>query len=398
MKKLFIILALLLVSGIVPIVAQQNSNLDFAYEKLAIDKGFFFSFDLPEHEIMLNLFNQISIDGFENGRVLAYANEMEFNKFLTYGIDFLPNYDYYNSPKISSANMATTVAQMANWDKYPTHSVYVQMLQNFKTNYPALCKIDTIGYSINGWPILCLIISDNVGTDEDEPEFWWSGTMHGDEITGYVLLLRFADYLLSNYSSNPTVANMVNNMEIYINPLANPDGTFFGSTGGTLIHDSHRYNANEADLNRSFPMPNGSTPEYSIQPETQCMMDYAADHDFVMAVNTHGGTECVNYPWDTWLSADRPHADNNWWYFVSYVYANEVEIDAPSTYFEGPGTMYNIGGTNTTGVTHGADWYYAYGSRQDYMNYFRNIREMTLELSDTKQISGSSLPTYWNYN
>jgi len=395
MKKILFIISI--ITALIAVEAKaQTSNLDFANDKIAERGGIYFYFPIPEHEVMLNLFNEISVDGFKNDQVYAYANSHEFETFLTYGIDFTPNYDYYITPK--AVSMATTVAQMASWDRYPTHAVYVQMMQNFVANYPSLCRLDTIGTSINGWPIICVVISDNIGADEDEPEFWWSGTMHGDEITGYVLLLRLADYLLSNYGTNSQITNLLNNVEIYINPLANPDGTFFGSSSGTIIASDHRYNANDADLNRSFTRPDGIAPPYSTQPETQCMMDYSAAHDFVMSANTHGGTECVNYPWDTWLSAVNPHADNNWWYYVSYVYADEVELDAPTTYFDGPGQMYNIGGTNTTGVTHGADWYYAYGSRQDYMNYFRNCRETTLELSDTKQVSGSSLPSYWNYN
>ena len=38
-----------------------------------------------------------------------------------------------------------------------------------------------------------------------------------------------------------------------------------------------------------------------------------------MAANIHGGVECMNYPWDTWLSTVKPHADNDW-YFITNVY------------------------------------------------------------------------------
>jgi len=49
----------------------------------------------------------------------------------------------------------------------------------------------------------------------------YTSSMHGDELTGYVLMLRLIDSLLSTYGTNPRVTNLVNNFEIWINPLAN---------------------------------------------------------------------------------------------------------------------------------------------------------------------------------
>ncbi|PLX06907.1 MAG: hypothetical protein C0594_06585 [Marinilabiliales bacterium] len=219
--------------------------------------------------------------------------------------------------------------------------------------------------------------------------------MHGDETVGYVLLLRMADYLLSNYGTDTEVTNLVNNMEISINPLANPDGTFRGSASGTDVSSATRYNANNIDLNRNFPTLNGDS--YTLQPEIQCMMDYSDIKDYDMSVNTHGGVELINFPWDTWQSWESMNADHNWWEYVCFVYADQVEIDAPSSYFEGPGNM-SYGPDNYTGVTHGADWYYAIGSRQDYMNYYRYIQEVTLELSDTKLLAVEYLNDHWGYN
>ena len=50
------------------------------------------------------------------------------------------------------------------------------------------------------------------------------------------------------------------------------------------------------------------------------------------------------------------------------------------------------------GVTNGADWYMINGSRQDYMNYYQQCREVTIECSSTKCPPASDLPLYWEYN
>lgn len=393
MKLRFLFSIILLVFAASFGFAQNQTALEFANQKLEERGEFFFYFDCEDTAVLQELNEVLWVDKIVGSRIYAYATPSAFQTFLTYNLIFSPVESYYDMSK--ALTMATTTAQMASWDRYPTHAVYLQMLDDFATNYPNLCQVETIGYSENGVPIKTLIISDNVGTDEDEPEFWWSGTMHGDELAGYTILLRFADYLLSNYGTDAQVTNLVNEMEIFINPLANPDGTFNNSSGLDNVAQSIRANSNGIDLNRNFPTLDGSG--YTLQDEITCMMDYATNHDFVMSANTHGGIELINYPWDAWQSWENLHPDNDWWVHVCFVYADQVEIDAPASYFEGPGNM-NYGSYNDSGVTHGADWYYAIGSRQDYMNYYQNCREVTIEWSDTKKLGTEYLDDYWNYN
>ena len=140
---------------------------------------------------------------------------------------------------ISAHNMN----QAMEWDTYPTYSQYDSIMQSFRTLYPDLCHLDTIGTSINGKLVLALKISDNAANDEDEPEVFYSSTIHGDETGGFVLMLRLADYLLKNYNLNTRVKNLVDNLEIWINPLANPDGTYRTEIQYQTYHLS-RYNAN----------------------------------------------------------------------------------------------------------------------------------------------------------
>ena len=47
--------------------------------------------------------------------------------------------------------------------------------------------------------------------------------MHGDELSGFVLSLRLIDYLLTNYGMNNRISNLINEIDIWINPLINPD-------------------------------------------------------------------------------------------------------------------------------------------------------------------------------
>jgi hypothetical protein len=173
-------------------------------------------------------------------------------------------------------------------------------------------------------------------------------------------------------------------MEIWINPLANPDGAYFLSD--LSVNGATRLNANSIDLNRDFPNPDDPDWEgRTRQPETRAMMDLMADLRPALAANFHGGAEVVNYPWDTW---ERLHADNDWYWNISRSYADTVHLYAT------PGYMNDL----DNGITNGYMWYTVYGGRQDYTNYFLHGREVTIELSTDKMPPDSSLEDYWNFN
>lgn len=345
----------------------------------------YFSFDNPGRAALGKLTFLISLDGVENGKVYAYANKKEFAKFKDFGLNFeiLPNPSLAKDEK--ALTMATTLEQMESWDRYPTWEVYVEMLEKFASDYPSICRLRTIGTSKKGRDLYDLVISDNVNTAEKEPEVLYSSQMHGDEVVDYVTYLHLADYLLSNYGSDPQVTTLIDNIELHIHPLTNPDGTY--ASGNHTISGATRYNGNSIDLNRNYKdhiygdHPDGN----AYQPETLAQMADATSRNYIFSNNTHSGIELVNYPWD---NISERHADNDWWLYISNKYADTVHANSPSGYFTGQGN----------GVTNGNDWYEAPGCRQDYMNYYHNCRELTLELSDDKLLDAALLDDHFEYN
>jgi hypothetical protein len=114
---------------------------------------------------------------------------------LTVGWFILQKFDYSIRERADDKGIlsALSVNQAMEWNKYPTYSQYDSIMQSFTNLYPSLCHLDTIGTSINGKLVLALKISDNAGTDEDEPAAFYSSTIHGDETGGFILMLRLAD-------------------------------------------------------------------------------------------------------------------------------------------------------------------------------------------------------------
>lgn len=372
---------MLLLSLFLSAISQQADLMQLQTER----QEYYFSLPADNPKTVAELSRLISVDEIIPGKVIGYASPAQYEHIIALGYKpelLLPPGLQVTAEEL---NMLEVVMpeNKSNWDFYPTYPAYVSLMQEFQTTYPNLCTIHNIGTLSSGRQLLVARI--NNGNPTGKPQFLYTSSMHGDETTGYVLMLRLIHYLLSNYGINPRVTSLVDQMDIWINPLANPDGTYWG--GNNTVSGSRRGNANNVDLNRNYPDPlDGPHPDGNAwQPETQAFMSFAQQRDFVMAANFHGGIEVINYPWDTW---QRRHADDNWWIFISREYADTAQLNSPSGYM----TAYN------NGITNGYDWYRVSGGRQDYMNYFQNCRELTAEISNTKLLPASQLPAHWNYN
>jgi hypothetical protein len=291
------------------------------------------------------------------------------------------NYTIVEKAEVKNFTAVPVVRLLADWDTYPTYSQYDSIMQRLATSYPGICQLDTIGTSVKGKLILVLRITGNKGNVDAKPEVFYSSTMHGDETGGFILMLRLADYLVNNYGLNDRVTTLMDNLQIWINPLANPDGTY---NNGDEISNPIRFNANGYDLNRNFPDP--FTPNTIKQKETIEMIRFMREHRFVLSANFHSGSEVVNYPWDRWLS--KLHADDTWFYNISRAYADTVH------HYAGPVYMSFL----DNGITRGAVWYIVYGGRQDFITSELQGREVTIELDNQLVTPGPQLPLLWQDN
>jgi hypothetical protein len=366
---------LILIASLSSSILSQSPDKEF----FKINQEVYFEFKINSRTELDDLTRIISIDYFNGKMIRAYANEEEWNRFLKL------KYPYRILPHPGDGEgirMSDEVKSFGQWDVYPTYEAYVQMMYQFASTYPGICRIVDAGNTVNGRKILFAVISDNVNLREGEPQFMYSSTMHGDETTGYILMLRLIDSLLSSYGTDPRITHLIDNVEIWINPNANPDGTYF--TGNHTVSGARRNNANGIDLNRNFPTPAGS-PSGSRQVETTAMINLADANNFVLSANIHGGAEVMNYPWD---ALSRLHPDNNWFIQICRKYADTAQANSPYGYMD----------DLNNGITNGYAWYPIYGGRQDFFTYHKHGREVTIEISNTKNPASSLLPAFWNYN
>jgi len=375
---LFVIVAVLLCGTI---QAQSQQSLT----ELMQQRGeYYFSLNVQEPSEIQAINTICSVDATNGSTVVCYANPTQYANLLAAGY-----HPYLMTPPSLRAE-----ARMWNgsdratydWDSYLTYSQYVDMMEGFPATVASgrTCTLLDLGTLSTNNHRKILGVRINNGQPDGKPRFLYTSTMHGDEVTGMILMLRLIDELCT--STDARIVSLINNLDIFIFPCTNPDGTYYG--GNNTVTGARRANGNNVDLNRHFPdWDDGPHPdgESHYQDEAQWMMDLAQQYLFTMGANYHGGAEVVNYPWDTYQPV---HPDDAWWQLVSTEYVTNARA-VHSSYMTD---------TYNSGITNGYAWYTINGSRQDYMNYYGQCRELTLECSSTKTPSASQLPNFWNYN
>jgi len=262
-------------------------------------------------------------------------------------------------------------------------------LERFAGLYPGVLRLHTLGRSELGREIWAVVISDNPDIQEDEPEFKYVSTMHGDEPVGTELCLYFIDMLASSYGQDARLTDLVDSTEIWVVPLMNPDGLERGS----------RSNVNGFDLNRSFPnfgdhyentLFDGEPLGAEGRPaEVRRIMEWTVDNSFVLSANIHTGALVVNYPYDhepgTRSGLEAPSPDDSLFRELSLIYSRHNQPMFESRFF-------------IDGITNGSDWFAVRGGMQDWNYRYAGCMEVTLELSRTKRPDETELPGLWADN
>jgi hypothetical protein len=179
--------------------------------------------------------------------------------------------------------------------------------------HPSIVSVQNIGTSYEGRAIRAIKISDNVGTDENEPEVLFTAHQHAREHLTVEMALYLLHLLADGADSRAT--NVVNSREIWIIPDVNPDGGEYDIATGS--YRSWRKNrqpnsgssAVGTDLNRNWSFQwgccGGSSGTFSSEtyrgasafsaPETRVVRDFVISR-------VVGGTQQIkaNIDWHTY--------------------------------------------------------------------------------------------------
>jgi len=333
----------------------------------------------PNRDSVNYLTKFISIDKYYKDSITAIISLNEINDPNI--IKLLKNYTIsYNN--INPSNI-THNNKENEWSKYFSYSEILNILNYYKTNYPELCEVENFGKTTNNRDLLLLKIRSKNKNDY-KPNFLYVASIHGNELAPINLMLRLANYILENYSKSDIIKNLIDSVNLFIVPLMNPDGTFYG--GDNYPKLAIRGNANLKDLNRDFPRIEDTLLDDTLnrQKETIAMIKLMQKYRFHNCANIHTGSIVVNYPWD---AIETSHADKDWYYSVSRMFADEVFSVSKGTYMS----------DFDKGTVEGWQWYVIYGGRQDYTNFRMHSREVTIEIDNDYITPEEWLDTLWNY-
>jgi len=204
-----------------------------------------------------------------------------------------------------------------------THSSICQMI-DLTTTY-------NVNATFEDRHLYAVKISDNVINDEDEPTFLMVSCHHCREIVTPVIALDAINQLTSNYGSDPQITALVDEYEIWISPVWNPDGYEYVFNVDNMWRKNRRYipdyGSYGVDLNRNYPFGwdggcSGSTDPFSetykgptsaSEPEMQTMIAFSNDQHFAKVIDYHSyGSEvlwgyhpsCHMHPFDSFLESE----------------------------------------------------------------------------------------------
>jgi len=272
--------------------------------------------------------------------------------------------------------------------QYHTHATLNQDLLAWEAS--GIAKVYNIGSSLEGRDILAVRISDNPGQDEGEPAVLLVGCHHAREWISVEVPYFIGLHLLDSYGTDPEVTSLVDNGEIWVVPMLNPDGHQYSVDTYRLWRKNRRNNGTSygVDLNRNYAEGWGGAGASSVpssdtyrgtapfsEPETQVFRDFFLNpaYNFKAMISYHSYAQLILYPW-------------------GYTYDQ-----APDHYQLG---LIAEGMESLVDAVHGVDYtadkssglYLASGTTDDWTYAEAGIPSFTIELRPTSDFVGFQLP------
>jgi carboxypeptidase D len=270
---------------------------------------------------------------------------------------------------------------------YHTPEEVLAFLDEVKLQYPSITALESVGtgLSVEGRPIRAIVISDNPGTLEGEPAIRLTGGIHGSEMISVELMIRFIEYLTSNYGVSSEVTDLIDNRYIVIIPVVNPDG----------LARKTRFNSRGVDLNRNFSYAWASGTAHGTSAlselESQAMASFSQSNVFHLSATFHSGEVLLNMPFDYDSENDGTKPVEN---ILVRSYAKAYTM--AGTFLNNPDLCQSI--YMEDGVINGGNWYEISGSLQDWSYKETGCLDMTIEVALRNPSTEAGVQQVFMYN
>ncbi len=194
--RCFILILAAIISGN---IFAQNGQKDL--EQLMRERGeYYFSLTVLKPTEIQAISDLCSVDGSDGKTVIAYANQRQYDNLIQHGYQptLMTPPSMREMPVMHDATRGTY-----DWDSYLTYDEYEAMMQQFATDHPDRCTYIELGTLASGRKLMGARL--NNGQADGKPHFLYTSTMHGDEVTGMILMLRLIDEFCTS-NDPPTIS------------------------------------------------------------------------------------------------------------------------------------------------------------------------------------------------
>ncbi len=253
-----------------------------------------------------------------------------------------------------------------NFHTYDEIKTYCQALAAAN---PGLAEYIVIGTSIQGRDIFGLRIT-GPGFTPSRPGVLYHAAQHAREWATPPTAVYLAERLLADYTADPETRHLVDNLEIFIVPVSNPDGYVYTWTNNRMWRKNRRDIPGSScfgiDLNRNWGHEWGGQgasssfcndtyrgPSAFSEPETQALRDFTIAHPNIVGHHDiHSYGELLMHPWG-YTSTQVPPADLTFFTGLVERMADAIHGVYARSYTTGPinPLLYPASGTSV-------DWMY----------------------------------------
>ncbi|WP_327353766.1 M14 family metallopeptidase [Streptomyces sp. NBC_01304] len=171
-----------------------------------------------------------SIDSFDSETVFVSAGPSVVRKLKAAGYDLIE----LGAPPARTGGQDIGIKDFPPADsRYHNYAEMNAEIDQRIAAYPNLMSKRVIGKSYQGRDLIAIKISDNVGTDEAEPEVLFTHHQHAREHLTVEMALYLLKTLGADYATDARVKKMVDSREIWIVPDLNPDGGEYDIASGS---------------------------------------------------------------------------------------------------------------------------------------------------------------------
>ncbi|GIE95679.1 carboxypeptidase T [Paractinoplanes rishiriensis] len=250
----------------------------------------------------------VAIDGVEHGIATITATSAEVRSLQRLGFTVQPVLTTLDFPPADAA--------------FHNYSEMVTAVNQAVAAYPSIARKISVGRSHEGRDIVGVKISDNVATDEAEPEVLYDAGHHAREHLTVEQSIYLLKLFTGSYATDSRVKSIVDSREIWIIPQVNPDGSEYDIATGSYRSWRKNRQPNSGssnvgtDLNRNYGYrwgccggSSGTTssatyrgPSAFSAPETRAIRDFVNSRvvggvqQIKAAIDFHSYSQLVLWP------------------------------------------------------------------------------------------------------